>query len=279
MNVANVQGVAVIAAAASDFTCDVGDALLVGQLRGSGPPAVLVSGIDGRGAFWRDHAGAWAVSWQVISFDQRGTGGSTHSSIRYSGRQLAEDVVSLLDALDIQQASLIGHGLGCGVALELARVHRDRVAKLVLMAPWAGPGPYVSRTFALRERVLRDCGPNDYAALELLSALPACWLNTRPWQIDELTRDRAASLASVDVEASRLLAAAELNIRARLPFLRVPTLVVSAADDQVVPHSVARDVALAIPEARFEAIESGGHYCLYTAGERVGGLVKKFIDA
>lgn len=265
------------ALAPRELPVDIGDALVSVETWGQGSPVVLVSGIDGRAALWRHQATALAAEHRVVAFDQRGTGRSTHSNIRYSVHQMAEDLVSLLEALQLETAAFVGHGLGSAALLELASKHRERVERLVLLAPWAAPSRFLSSLLCAREEVLRRCGTQAYATAEALGGLPAAWLSVRQWQLDALTSERAASLAETEIESSRLRAAGSFNMRARLPSIRVPTLVISAADDQVVPCTLAREVALSLPDARLEVIETGGHYCLLVDPERINASLLEFL--
>ncbi len=240
-------------------TLDIGDALLAVDESGAGPPVVCIAGLDGRATFWRKQLGPLAATRRAIAFDARGVGRSSHSRIRYSVGQMAEDLLSMLDVLGIETATLVGHGLGSAVALQLAIGHAGRVEKLVLGAPWAEPSPYGVEQVRLQQKVLEQCGGEAYALHDLLRSVPASWLHARPWLIREHTAERVAGLATSEVELSRLQATVECNVLTRLPNLRVRTLVIAAADDQVVPHSVSRQVALALPQARFELLGSGGH--------------------
>lgn len=258
---------------------DIGDALLAVETCGEGRPVVLVSGVQGCASFWREQISVLATRHRVITFDQRGTGRSTHSSIRYGVRQMADDVLSVLDALDVERACLVGHGLGSATVLELAAGSRERVDRLVLGAPWAEPGEFLDRLVRLRETLLQQCGPRSYALADVLGGLPASWLHARPWRIEELVQVRLRDLKDPAVEASRLRAALEFNLRARLPSIRVPALVVTAADDQVVPHAMACEVARALPDARIAALESGGHYCALACADRYNALVSEFLDS
>jgi len=259
-------------------TLDIGDALLAFDEVGAGPAVVCISGLDGRAAFWRRQVGPLSGLRRVIAYDQRGVGRSSHSLIRYSVGQMAEDLLSLLDALGLETATLVGHGLGSVVALELAIRHVERVEKLVLGAPWAAPSAYEAEQVRLQQAILSRCGREAYALNEVMRTAPASWLHARPWLIRERAAERVGGLAADEVELSRLQAALECDVLARLPHLRVRALVIAAADDQVVPHSVSRQVALALPYARFELLTSGGHLAPEVAQDHFNERLLGFLD-
>lgn len=259
-------------------TLDIGDATIVADVVGSGRTVVCVSGIDGRASFWRKQAETLCSNRRVITYDQRGSGSSSHSRIRYSVGQMADDLLSMLDALEIETASVVGHGLGSVVALQFCMTHAERIEKLVLGAPWAEPSSYGGARIRLMQGVLSHCGRESYLLHELLSSAPASWLHARPWLLHERVVERCNGLAATEIETSRLQAAAECNILARLANVRVRALVIAAADDQVVPHVAARQVALAMPTARFELLESGGHLCTEAATDAYNDLLTRFLD-
>jgi len=259
-------------------TLDIGDALLAYEEVGEGPTIVCISGLDGRAAFWRRQVGPLSAARRVIAYDQRGAGRSSHSRIRYSVGQMAEDLLSMLDVLGLETATLVGHGLGSVVALQLAIRHAERVEKLILGAPWAGPSAYDTEQIRLQQAILGRCGSEAYALNDVLRSAPASWLHARPWLIRERAAERISGFATVEVELSRLQAALDCTVLAHLPHLRVSALVIAAADDQVVPHSVSRQVALALPNARFELLTSGGHLGPEVVPDLYNKLLLGFLD-
>src|SRR3989442_9488295 len=93
-------------------TISIGDADLYYEERGSGPPLLLVPGLSGVGSFWIKQVEALSRDFRVITHDHRGAGQSTHSRIRYSVEQMADDVLRLMDRLGIAAAHLVGHSTG-----------------------------------------------------------------------------------------------------------------------------------------------------------------------
>src|SRR5262249_19725475 len=128
----------------------IGDAEIHYQEAGQGPPLMLVSGLNGIGSFWMHQVNDLARDFRVIVHDHRGTGQSTHSRIRYSVDQMADDVLRLMDALGIASAHLAGHSTGGAIAQLIAQDHPDRMVSMVLSATWAGPDPYFRRLFQMR---------------------------------------------------------------------------------------------------------------------------------
>jgi len=103
--------------------------------RGDGAPLLLLHGGSGIGADWKhvftdgDPAG-----FRVIVPDLRGHGRSTNPSGVFTFRQVAKDVLALLDHLGVQRASAIGLSAGAKTLLHVATQQRDRVDAMVLVS-------------------------------------------------------------------------------------------------------------------------------------------------
>ncbi|NMP32689.1 alpha/beta fold hydrolase [Thalassotalea sp. M1531] len=105
--------------------------LLHHQIRGNGKPVVLIHGLFGS----LDNLGMVAKplsdNYQVISVDVRNHGSSFHEeSMTYD--ELAADVISLLDHLNIKQADFLGHSMGGKIAMQIALNHPEKVNRLIV---------------------------------------------------------------------------------------------------------------------------------------------------
>jgi pimeloyl-ACP methyl ester carboxylesterase len=109
------------------------------DVRGSGPPVVLLhaGGVDL--GMWDPQVGPFARSFRVIRYDARAHGRSTAPGGPYS---TVEDLRLLLDRLGVQRAHLVGISMGAGVALNFAITYPQRVSKLALVST-SGPPPGV----------------------------------------------------------------------------------------------------------------------------------------
>ena len=85
----------------AELTLSDGETLYY-EVHGSGPPLALVTGLGGLASFWAPHVEALAEDFTVVLHDHRGTGRSSHSLIRYSIAQMADDTLQLLNHLDFQ---------------------------------------------------------------------------------------------------------------------------------------------------------------------------------
>jgi aminoacrylate hydrolase len=237
----------------------IGDAELYYEDTGRGEPVLLVPGLSGRGSFWAAQAADLARDFRVIVHDHRGTARSTHSRIRYSVEQMADDVVRLMDGLGVESAHLVGHSTGGAIGQVLALEQPRRLRSLVLSATWAGPDPYFRRLFESRRGVLLSQGVEAYLRASALYMSPPAWVSANDALLDEQLKATLAEAAPVEVTASRIEAILRHDRRARLGDIRVPTLVIVAQDDAITPRFYSDELAARVPGAKLVVLETGGH--------------------
>lgn len=131
------------------------------RVAGEGPALVLIHGIGDSSATWADLIPDLARTHTVIAPDLLGHGESDKPRADYSVAAYANGVRDLLTTLDIESATLVGHSLGGGVAMQFAYQFPDRTERLILVS--AG----VSAT-----RSTRCCGPSRCRAP--ISCWPPC---------------------------------------------------------------------------------------------------------
>jgi len=99
---------------------------------GDGPDLVLVHGITGNLAVWHLHM--VPLLWdrfRVTTYDLRGHGYSDMPPTGYDADTMAEDLLQLLDALEIERPMIVGHSYGADIALYFAHLHPERVSQVV----------------------------------------------------------------------------------------------------------------------------------------------------
>ena len=104
------------------------------EVQGQGEWFVLIGGLGVDSSVLRQYKTALARNYRVLVFDNRGAGRSSKPDIPYSIAMMAQDTVSLMDALGIKRANVLGVSLGGRIALELSLKNPQRVANLILVA-------------------------------------------------------------------------------------------------------------------------------------------------
>ena len=257
----------------------IGDAELSVGVSGEGSPLFLVSGLGGRASFWTNQVKPFAVDFQVITHDHRGTGGSTKSAIAYSVAQMADDVLRLMDALSVPKAAIVGHSTGGAIAQYLAIEHADRLTSIVLSATWAGPNPYFQTLFQLRKRMLKDLGPESYLMDGILRAYPPQTLSKNTALLTDSSEDRLAAFPGIEIETSRIEAVLAHDLREQIPRITVPAMVIGAADDQITPVTFSEELAELISEAHKVILPYGGHFMPQVSVDVYNHAVLSFLKS
>src|SRR3954468_10338752 len=104
------------------------------NIAGQGPPLVLIHGVAGRAAQWDETMLLLADRHTVIAPDLLGHGESAKPRGDYSLGAFASGVRDLLVGLDIERATVVGHSLGGGIAMQFAYQFPERCERLVLVS-------------------------------------------------------------------------------------------------------------------------------------------------
>jgi sigma-B regulation protein RsbQ len=245
------------------------------------PPLVLLHGFGTDQTIWRDLAPRLAPMGRLIRYDHMGSGASNltqYDSDRYSTLQgYADDLVDILDALDLRDAAMIAHSVSGMIAL-LASLRTDRIARLVMIGS--------------SSRYLNDVayeGGFERGDVEELLDLMALdfqgWARTLAPQVmnqpdqPALTQELVYSFSRANPDVTRRFARATFmsDHRRDLAACQVPTLVLQASADVVVPLAAARYLADGIPKARLEMLPTRGHYPHLSAPGAVADAIARFL--
>lgn len=217
--------------------------------------------------------------YRVIAFDRPPFGLADKSpDIDYSATSQAAWTVGLMDALDIEQATLIGHSAGGGLAATVALNYPDRVTRLILVGAsidtWQGgeelnPGTEVVsfvigqvfnfnetdaraqlREYFTEERLIAYLQANYYEPIELT---PEIIQYTNRWtQIEGWEAGLLAFARTFITDASAIAPEMTADITQ-------PTLIVWGRDDILVPLRVGELLAETIPNNEFVVLDQAGH--------------------
>ncbi|HEY5165750.1 MAG TPA: alpha/beta fold hydrolase [Acidimicrobiia bacterium] len=252
-------------------------------VRGSGVPILLSHGVTITSRVWVKQFRSLPLrGMQVIAFDHRGHGESTVGDSGHSVENLAADLRTVIEALDLHDAILVGHSMG-GVAVQaFALRHPDvlheRVRGLVLASTLAKTSVSASRQLRwLAERVTGGFDLRKVMARpDLGSMFARIGFGREPLASHvELNREMLASCDSVTArEATTALLG--LDLTAELSSLDIPTLVVGGTADVITPPAESRRLANLIPGARLHLFEGAGHMLMLERTEAFDDLLIDF---
>lgn len=252
------------------------------QVAGSGELLVLVMGTGSPGRVWQLHQvpALVAAGYQVVTVDNRGIPPSDECADGMTIDDMVGDIAALIEYLSNGPARVVGTSLGARIVQELALARPDLVLQAVMMAAHGRPDP-VQSTLSAGERALHDTGielpPKYYAAITALLNLSPRTLNDhsaiQEWlEVFEFSGSRISAGVRAQLEVENFP-----NRLATYRGITVPSLVIGFADDLMTPPYLAREVAEAIPEARYEEIEGCGHFGYLERPAEVNKLIVKFF--
>lgn len=253
-------------------------------IAGAGPPVLLIQGVGAIGRAWQPQIDALASHRTVLAFDNRGIGKSPHGSTPLSIEAMAADAVAVADVAGASTFDVVGHSMGGVIAQEVALSARSRVRSLSLLCTFARGAQGARLSWDLLVAGLRSrIGPRSArrrAFVELVM--------TRAY-LDGVDR-RALDATLTDlfgrdladqppVVMPQLKAMARYDAFDRLASLApLPTLVVSATHDRIALPAFGRQLAGAIPGARYVEIAEAGHAVPIQCADRVNALLAEHLD-
>jgi pimeloyl-ACP methyl ester carboxylesterase/class 3 adenylate cyclase len=217
---------------------------------------------------------------RVIAFDKRGTGLSDRVTGYPTLEQRMDDVRAVMDAAGTERAALFGHSEGAGMCILFAGTYPDRTRALVTYGgfakrmrtddyPWA---PTLEARIAAAEQLERGgwaIGPDD---LSFLSPSLAGDAQMARWLTSYFRQS-----ASPGAAAQLLRMNTYVDLRAVLPTIRVPTLVLQALDDRDVDARDGRYLAQHIPGAKYVELPSGDHMWWVSHQDEIIGEIQEFL--
>jgi len=215
---------------------------------------------------------------RLIRFDKRGFGLSDRGAAPATLDQRVADLLAVLDEVGTERAVLFGSSEGAGVAAQFAALYPERTSALVLYAAfarraWAPDYPW-GTTEEMLERWLSVVEKGWGGTVDIERVAPSLANNPdfREWYASYLRHSASPGTA---VELVRLTAT--IDIRAILPLIRVPTLVLHRAGDAYVNIGEGRYVAEHIPGARFVELPGADHL-MYVDGDAVITEIERFLQ-
>ena len=247
---------------------------------------VLLHGQPGSGADWRQVADVLPEALRVVALDRPGYGVSREAAGGFGIN--ARAVVAELDARGIEQAVLVGHSYGGGVALAVAQLAPARVEALVLLAS-VGPGCLSGWDRLLAAPVAGEvCAVTawwltPWLARARLAAIAG--LRRRPiaadehvnWHIWAHARHDHGALWRSFLTEQRALVHELGSITASLADVGQPVLLVADPQDTLIPVSTTHRLAAILPDARVRLVGQIGHHLPRRGAHQIAAAIVQFL--
>jgi len=265
-----------------DGVAEVNGTKLAWRSYGSSKRAIVfIQGAQLAREMWEDQArgfaepGVFVERRRTVFYDIRGFGKSGPMTEPFAHEN---DLLALLDALEIDRATLVGLSLGGRIAIEFAVEHPERVEALVLVGPGLAGFPYEEKSQPWRDELRaaiqsRDGSGAVEAWLESGYMAPAMENAEIAPHVRKLAMANAANWLQTDTEIPL-----DPPAIGRLATIRCPTLVLVGSRDVPDIHAIADHLDRDIPDCRKTVIAACGHLPNLERPMEFERLVREFLE-
>ena len=254
----------------------VNDATIGYTDEGRGLPLLFVHGFPlSRGA-WQKQIDALRSAYRVIAPDLRGFGESQAGTGAIPMTQYAEDLHALLEQVKTGPVVLIGHSMGGYVSFAFQRQFPKMVHGLVLVSTRAGKdAPEAAAGRRATAEKVRAKGIDvviEAMATKMLAA------DNHDRAMAEQVRGFMAPSKPEGVVGALLGMAERPDATAELAGISVPTLIITGADDLLIPATESEKLAQTIPGSQLNIIPHAGHLVAFEQPDKFNHTIEEWLD-
>jgi pimeloyl-ACP methyl ester carboxylesterase len=255
------------------------DAEIFYEVRGKGPPVVLLHPFPCDHEFWNPVAAALESRYRLILPDLRGHGDSEIGEGPAFMQKHASDVARVLDAVDIGKAAFVGCSIGGYILFEFWRCFRSRVAALALCDTRPQADTAEARTNRLKaaDTVLEQ-GTEPFIETMIPKLMGRTTVGTRPDLVDG-ARAMMRKMSAEDISLVQLGMAERPDSVADLKTINVPTLIAIGEEDVLSTIADGELMRQNILGSQLKVIPKAGHFAPWERPEAVGTVLRQFFDS
>lgn len=259
------------------MTISVGDVALNYVIDGEPdkPWLIFSNSIATDTSLWDDQVRVFRNDFRIVRYDQRGHGLSQASDGAYSIDLVAQDLLALMDALEIERASLVGISMGAMTVLTAAKHQPERVERLVVCD--CGPAASEASASQWRERIEKV---SARGMASIVDETLQRWF-TPASLAQPITAVAKVSKMVTSTSVAGFIGCAQalsnFDLRPGLELLEPPALFVSGEHDAV--YEGTRFLHENVPDSLFARISDAGHLCNLENPRRFAEIVGDFLAA
>jgi pimeloyl-ACP methyl ester carboxylesterase len=256
-----------------------GDANIVYETLGSGPPLVLLHPFPANHELWHPAAQALQSRYRLILPDLRGHGDSGVGEGPATMAKHAADLVRILDEERISRAMFVGVSIGGYILFEFWRRHRARAAALVFCNTKAGADTAESRAARLQSAAdVLERGTEPFFESMVPKLLGETTRGTRPDLVEGALR-MMRKMSPEDVALVQRGMAERPDSVDTLKTVNVPTLIVTGHEDTLTGMPEAELIRRNVAGSEMKVVARAGHYSPWEQPEEVGRILRQFVDS
>jgi pimeloyl-ACP methyl ester carboxylesterase len=241
----------------------------------------MVTGLGYASWCWQELRAALRDRWQLLIFDNRGTGRSDKPAGPYTMAMMADDAARLMQSAGVARAHVLGHSMGGYISLTLALRHPQRVRSLTLIGTSPG-GPDTLGVPEETQKMWSLAGTMpaaEYARRSMPFSFAPGWTEKHPAEFDKLLERRLQYPTPPNCWLAQYQACAEYVTQGvDVTGIAVPALVIHGQQDRVVPHHNGALLAKRLPQSTFVSLPDSGHLPFFEETARVAALVRNHLE-
>ena len=254
------------------------DANIFYEIRGDGPPVVLLHPFPCHREFWLPVAAALESRYRLILPDLRGHGDSEIGEGPALMQKHASDVARVLDAAGIGKAAFVGCSIGGYILFEFWRRFRERVTSLALCdtRPQADTAEARANRLKAADAVLEQ-GTEPFIESMIPKLIGRTTVAARPDLVDG-ARAMMRKMSAEDISQVQRGMAERPDSVADLKTINVPTLIPIGEEDVLATVADGKLMRQSISGSQLKVIPKAGHYAPWERAEAVGKVLRQFLE-
>ena len=245
---------------------------------GAGEPLVMVQGLATDHLGWMLQVPELSKHYRVVTFDNRDVGQSKQADAPYAVADMARDALGLADHLELDTFHLVGMSMGGAIAQEMALLAPERLRTLTLVVTFAGGGNWAIERARLWSEIRGLIEHETHLDWLLLFGMSEQFYES-PERIEYSKQLMRANPHPQPVEAfqRQVEASGRHEVRDRLGTITVPTHVIGAEHDTLVPVWKSQEIAELIPGANYSVMPGAPHALNMERAEEFNEMVLAWL--
>lgn len=251
------------------------------ETNGSGTPVILINGLGADSTLWNDVIPLLSKYHKVVTFDLRGTGRSDNINEKELSMEIwSKDLGGIMDALGLENASIVGWAMGGTIALQTCLDFPKRVRSAILLGSKAKLPESTRGSFEDNAKLAEIAGMNELIerTFHLMEqSFAPSFREKHPEKIELYKSLLKINDKEQYAAACRALLKADLN--SQLEEILTPSLLMVGQYDNRTPLADAATMCMRMPQCVMKVVPECGHFYPLEQPELICKLVLRFLQA
>lgn len=246
---------------------------------GKGKPLILIAGLGCDHEHWNHLVPYLTKSYQLILVDNRGVGRSSYPDVGFSIKDMADDVIQLIDSFGLKQVSILGHSMGGAITQVLAWKYPQQLDRVIISNSFVQSNStldYWGNTI-LKMKAELKFSRYEQTLLSLMMVYSGNFLRI-PENISRLAQAIANDPYYQQDKGfeHQFQAIQKFNSLSWLDNISIPVLVIGGFGDKVTPLADSQIMYQSIPQAQLEVL-SDAHVPMHENPSGYAQLIMEFL--